>query len=119
MNIHTKSRPRDSRPAFWKSVILILAVIVNVTLIFRLFWGPQSIISYRELAAQYAGLTQEIERYDAVNAALSREIRLLQSDENYVEKMIRQRLNFVRSNEILYLFTENGNSGAQGDERKN
>ena len=39
-------------------------------------------------------------------ADLSREIRLLQTDDSYVEKMIRQRLNYVRKNEILYLFDE-------------
>ena len=120
MNIRSNSRSRDSGPTFWKTLSLVLAAIVNATLIFRLVWGPQSLVSYRELAAQYADLTQEIERYDAVNAALSREIRLLQSDEKYVEKMIRQRLNFVRGNEILYLFTESQNiSGVSTDERKN
>ncbi len=119
MNIYSKSHSRDSRPAFWKTLILVVAIVVNATLIFRLFWGPQSIVSYRELVAQYADLTQEIERYDAVNAALSREIRLLQSDEKYVEKMIRQRLNFVRSNEILYLFTGTTHAGASADEGKN
>ncbi len=119
MNIYTNGSSRDSRPVFWKSLILVVAVVVNATLVFRLFWGPQSIVSYRELVAQHTELTEEIERYDAVNAALSREIRLLQSDEKYVEKMIRQRLNFVRGNEILYLFTGNTSSGASADEGKN
>ena len=39
---------------------------------------------------------------------------------DYVEKMIRQRLNFVRSNEILYLFTEDANArGALPHDGKN
>ena len=119
MNTYSNNRVRDSRSTFWKPLILVVALVVNATLLFRLFWGSQSIVSYRELVAQYTDLMQEIEDYDAVNAALSREIRLLQSDENYVEKMIRQRLNFVRENEILYLFTGSTNSGAAADEGKN
>ena len=93
---------------------------VNVVLASRLLWGHQSLVSYRELASQYAELLKERDAFDAVNAGLSREIRLLQSDEKYVEKMIRQRLNFVRSNEILYLFTEDANArGALPHDGKN
>ena len=110
----------SSKATLWKVFILILAIIVNVVLASRLLWGPQSLVSYRELASQYAELLKERDAFDAVNAGLSREIRLLQSDEKYAEKMIRQRLNFVRSNEILYLFTEDANvRGALPHDGKN
>ena len=110
----------SSKATLWKVFILILAIIVNVVLASRLLWGHQSLVSYRELASQYAELLKERDAFDAVNAGLSREIRLLQSDEKYVEKMIRQRLNFVRSNEILYLFTEDPNArGALPHDGKN
>ena len=46
------------------------------------------------------------------NLSLSREIRLLQTDQKYVEKMIRQRLHYLRDNEILYLFDAAPKSGA-------
>ena len=45
-------------------------------------------------------------------AALSREIRLLKTDPAYVEKVIRQRLNYVRKNEILYLFDKSRENSA-------
>ncbi len=109
-----------AKATIWKLFILALAVTVNIILVSRLLWGQQSLVSYRELAAQYAELLKERDKYDAINAGLSREIRLLQSDEKYVEKMIRQRLNFVRSNEILYLFTEDPNvRGALPHDGKN
>ena len=112
MNTYNSKGSGSSGAVFWRSLILVLALVVNASLVFRLVWGPRSVVSYRELAAQHAELEQEIERYDAINAALSREIRLLQTDGRYVEKMIRQRLNFVRSNEILYLFeTDDGAFG--------
>ena len=106
MNVRSTANT-SSKATLWKVFILILAIIVNV-------------VSYRELASQYAELLKERDGFDVVNAGLSREIRLLQSDEKYVEKMIRQRLNFVRSNEILYLFTEDANArGALPHDGKN
>ena len=35
---------------------------------------------------------------------LSHEIRLLKNDKNYQEKMIRQKLRYIRNNEIVYIF---------------
>ena len=79
-----------------------------------------SVVAAAESRFLYAELLKERDGFDVVNAGLSREIRLLQSDEKYVEKMIRQRLNFVRSNEILYLFTEDANArGALPHDGKN
>lgn len=110
----------SGKPALWKTVILITAFIVNATLAWRLVWGPQSVVSFRDLKAQYATLQDEILKYDALNAALTSEIRLLQSDDRYAEKVIRQRLNFVRDNEILYLFDDGQtSSGAANDDGKN
>ena len=118
MNVRSTANT-SSKATLWKVFILILAIIVNVVLASRLLW-PQSLVSYRELASQYAELLKERDGFDVVNAGLSREIRLLQSDDKYVEKMIRQRLNFVRSNEILYLFTEDANvRGALPHDGKN
>ena len=114
MNVRSTANT-SSKATLWKVFILILAIIVNVVLASRLLWGPQSLVSYRELASQYAELLKERDGFDVVNAGLSRE-----SDEKYVEKMIRQRLNFVRSNEILYLFTEDANArGALPHDGKN
>ena len=119
--MNVRSTPAaSSKATIWKLLILALAVTVNVILVSRLLWGPQSLVSYRELASQHAELLKERDSFDAANAGLSREIRLLQSDEKYVEKMIRQRLNFVRGNEILYLFTEDANArGALPHDGKN
>ena len=53
---------------------------------------------------------------------MSRDIRLLQTDERYVEKMIRQRLHYVHENEVLYLFgdsSENRESGAATHDGQN
>ena len=100
MNKHTAS----SASFLWRSVILGLALIMNLTLAWRLVWGGQSVSAWRDLKNRQTELMQELEQLDRQRAVLSREIRLLQTDSSYVEKVIRQRLNYVRANEILYLF---------------
>ena len=75
MNVRSTANT-SSKATLWKVFILILAIIVNVVLASRLLWGPQSLVSYRELASQYAELLKERDGFDVVNAGLSREIRL-------------------------------------------
>lgn len=89
---------------FWRSFILVVLGLVSVVLFSRMVWGPTGLLEYRELKKQYSDFEKQIADLDAENMALSREIRLLQSDNQYVEKVIRQRLHYVRDNEVLYLF---------------
>lgn len=102
------SRSGNTSPVsfFWKSAILVLALLMNVTLAYRLMWGEQSISAWHDLKGMQTQLTAELHELDKRRSDLSREIRLLQTDDAYVEKMIRQRLNYVRKNEILYLFDD-------------
>ena len=89
---------------FWKLSMLVLAVLINFALASRIVWGSHSLYTWRVLKEKQHELSEELAALDEQRAALSREIRLLKSDPAYVEKVIRQRLNYVRKNEILYLF---------------
>lgn len=89
---------------FWRVSILLILGIFNLALFSRMIWGPTGLVEYRDLKRQHAALLAEISDLDAENRALSKDIRLLQSDSQYVEKMIRQRLHYMRDNEVLYLF---------------
>ena len=106
----------------WRRILLAVSIGLNAILLYSLIWGDKGAFAYKQLKEQCASLQVKIREYDAMNLALSKEIRLLQSDEKYQEKMIRNRLNFVRDNEILYLFPEEStadSSGAQPHETKN
>ncbi len=103
----------------WHKVLFGLSLVLNVALLGALVWGDQGIMAYRALKEQCLALDYRVKSLDEQNVALSREIRLLQSDEKYIEKMIRKRLNFVRDNEILYIFPEDPKAGAESDEAKN
>ena len=97
---------KNAFTSIWKSAILILALLMNVTLGYRLFSGDQSVMAWRALKGKQSEIVAEFSVLDQRRAELSREIRLLKTDNEYVEKVIRQRLNYVRPNEILYIFDE-------------
>ena len=97
-------------------ILLGIAILFNAMLLARLLWGAPA---WQTLRDREADLEDRVAVLDSLNAALSQEIRLLQSDSVYVERAIRQRLNFVRDNEILYLFEEQESRGASANDSKN
>ena len=90
---------------FWRTCLLVFLGILNVVLFYRMIWGNSGILAFNQLQQNYIQLEQELAAVDAYNLQLSNELRLLKTDNAYVEKMIRQRLHYVRDNEVLYLFT--------------
>lgn len=106
----------------WQRVFLGLSLSITVILAYSLVWGGQGLRAYRNLKAQHQFLENKIVELDTRNVALSKEIRLLQSDDKYQEKIIRKRFNFVRENEILYIFPgshDTAKTGAGANESKN
>ena len=99
----------------WRVIVLVAVWGINLIIFCHMIWGSEGLIAYRELKQKYAAI-------EAENRSLSRDIRLLQTDERYVEKMIRQRLHYVHENEVLYLFgdsSENRESGAATHDGQN
>lgn len=105
-----------------RRIVLTISLALNLVLVYNLIWGNSGAIAYKELRLRCDELEEKIKRIADDNLSLSKEIRLLQSDEKYIEKMIRNRLNFVRNNEILYIFPgQNAGEapGAPPDETEN
>ncbi len=99
----------------WRVALLVALGGLNVVLFMRMVWGPAGLLEYRQLKMEHAGLEQKVAKLDQVNLHLSREIRMLQSDRKYTEKMIRQRLRYVRDGEIIYLFSDSSTGAAAHD----
>ncbi len=98
--------------------VLLLCVFfaVNCLLVYKAVWGGSGLLEYRELQRQQREAEADCVRIDNENKALSREIRLLQSDPDYIEKMVRERLHYLHDNEILYLFGDDSDPSAGGRE---
>ncbi len=89
---------------FWKSTILSFALLMNLVLGYSLILGDQNIFIWKNLHKKYEHLQSELLVANDQKAQLSRQIRLLQNDPIYIEQLVRQKLNYVKENEILYLF---------------
>lgn len=106
----------------WLRIFVGLSLTINCVLVYNLVWGDQGLRAYRALKEQHYILETRINELDELNIALSKEIRLLQTDEKYQEKIIRQRFNFVKDNEVLYIFPgahDSAKTGAGLNEPKN
>lgn len=106
----------------WRYFLLGGAFFLNALLFYMLMWGTYGIEAYKESKLSHKERVQEAEMLKHANQELSREIRLLQTDAAYIERVIRKRFHFVRDNEVMYLFPQNATqhpSGAASDEGQN
>ncbi|QJB57895.1 septum formation initiator family protein [Pseudodesulfovibrio sp. zrk46] len=101
--------------------IIALLLLINLFLLFRLVWSDQGVFAYLELKNRYEILQARIDDVDGKSLDLSQEIRRLKSDKGYQEKVIRERMNFVKKDEILYIFPdETANTSGEGsDDQEN
>ncbi len=88
---------------FWKSTVLTLALLMNFVLAYSLLFGKQNVFVWQGLHNKYDNLLADLEKIDFQKAELSQQIRLLHQDPLYLEQVIRQKLNYVKENEILYV----------------
>ncbi len=101
--------------------IVVLLFVLNLFLLFRLIWSDQGLFAYWELKNRYTVLQDKIESIEGQSLDLSQEIRRLKSDKAYQEKIVRERMNFVKKGEILYIFPDDvANSSGEGrDDQEN
>lgn len=90
----------------WRYVVLCLALVVNAVFVSALVWGEHGLAGYEHLRAEYDTLKLALQDLEEQQAQLERKLSLLQSDDAYIEKMVRKHLKFVKENEIIYDFSE-------------
>ncbi|MFW5735303.1 MAG: FtsB family cell division protein [Oceanidesulfovibrio sp.] len=90
----------------YNRILLVVLLLLNCFLAYRLLISDQGLFDYLELKKRYTVLEERIVELDQWNLELSQEIRLLKSDRFSVENILRQQMNFVKDDEILYVFPE-------------
>lgn len=96
-----------------------MSFILNIVLLGRIFLSDQGYFAYQELKKEHMALEARLAAVEEENLGLSRTIRLLQKDDQYIEHVIRQRMNFVKDGEVLYIFPESRKqAGAVQDDGK-
>ena len=90
----------------WRKAFFVFLIVLNLLLLGRLIWSEQGIFAYLDMKARAANLEQQLGDLNAKLEELSGEIRRLQKDRAYQEKAVRDRMNYVKDGEILYIFPE-------------
>jgi cell division protein FtsB len=81
----------------------LLFLLIALIVLLGFFWIYFPAISrYRELKIQEEKITHDITELDQRIEGLLEERRLLKSDLNYLEKVIREELGLVKPGEIIY-----------------
>lgn len=103
-----------------RRILLGTLVAVNLVLLFRLIWTDHGVIAYMGMRNRSAVLQDQLREVDARSLELSNEIRRLKMDRPYQEMVIRDRMNYVKANEVLYIFSDRTDvaQGAVDDEKK-
>ena len=97
-----------------RRVVLVGLVLLNVVLLWGLLASDHGLFAYLSLKDRHDRLVHDMDEADRTSRELSREIRLLTSDAAYQEKVVRERLNYVREDEVLYLFPGQGAETGKG-----
>ena len=66
--------------------VLCLLILLNCMLCYKAVWGENGLIDHGALKEQQLAAEEECKKLDEANRTLSREIRLLQTDDSYMEK---------------------------------
>ncbi len=87
----------------WTRLLFFFLLVMNSFLTWKLLVHDQGWTSYLELRDRRDALVEQIAAVDEVNLDLSREIRRLTTDHDYVASVIRVEMHYLRPNEILYI----------------
>ncbi len=103
-----------------RRILLGFLIFVNIVLLFRLVWTEHGLFAYMNMRKRSVKLQNQLQEVDVKSLELSKEIRRLKGDRSYQETVIRERMNYVKDSEVLYIFSGKVDSpqGAEGDEKK-
>jgi cell division protein FtsB len=98
-----------------RHLFLLLLAGGNIFLLYLLIISDQGISAYLDMSRRHEKLMHGIEQTEDQSRRLSREIRWLKSNKKYMEQVIRSKTNFVKEDEVLYLFPETVHNATAGD----
>lgn len=87
----------------WRWVV-VLFLLLDILLLVQLLGNGYGFFRYVELKERSRAVEEQIARVEQGNQRLSREIRLLKSDRETLEQVIRSEMHCLGPGETMYLF---------------
>lgn len=98
----------------WKYVVLLILIILLLITYYTVF-GERGVLELRKLERTVDDAKAKTEEVKKENERLTQEIKRLQSDQEYIEKLARQELGLARKDEMIY---KKVTPAPPGDEKK-
>jgi cell division protein FtsB/cell division protein DivIC len=102
-----------------RRLLLTLVLTCNAILLYNLIWSDKGFFAYLDLKSHQKQLRDRLETLSSKSLDLSQEIRWLKSDRGFTEKVTRSHMNYLKDNEIIYIFPGTTAEGSIGDDIKN
>nr|WP_245168168.1 septum formation initiator family protein [Desulfobaculum xiamenense] len=83
-----------------------MLLVLNAFLGYRLLASDQGVFAYVKLREECGRMQDRLAEADRRARDLSREIRLLQFDRDYLKDTIRKRMNYLAQDEVVYVFPD-------------
>ncbi len=90
-----------------KKILWCLCLLIVLCLLLWILFAPgRGFFRYQRQGSELHTLLEENHRLEAENAALNEEIRRLQSDDAYLEKVAREKYGLLKKDESVYQFPQ-------------
>ena len=91
----------------WKVPVLLICLCATIAA--WLAFGKRGLLDLYSMEMQRQACIERINQLTKENQELKEELELLTNDMEYVESLVRKKLNLVKENEVIYRF-KNRNS---------
>lgn len=85
-------------------LLTVLFLLINLLLLYGLFFSSQGILGYRQQSRQVVELEEKIVELKKKNHRLYSKIQSLKKDVHAQERLVRQQLGWVKENELVLEF---------------
>jgi cell division protein FtsB len=106
----TANRPQSKEPRIFLKGVYILQVlgvvllVLNLMLLYAILFSSKGILGYRQQSQQVLELDAKVRKLKEDNHKLFRKIQGFKNDPRAQERLIREKLGWVRDNELMIEF---------------
>jgi cell division protein FtsB len=106
----TANRPKNQEPRIFLKGVYVLQVlglvllVLNLLLLYAILFSSKGILGYRQQSGQVLELDAKVRKLKEDNHRLFRRIQGFKNDPRAQERLIREKLGWVRDNELMIEF---------------
>ena len=111
-----KSRPPKNEPRLRPLPVLLAVLLLagNAFLAHNLFVSESGLPGFLRIQGEQQRLQRNLNRLVGERAKLSRNIQLLENDDVFAERIIREKSRFVRPGEVVYFIVDSTKGASTG-----